>query len=110
MKKLTRIEEQILLAIHHLGDNAYLITIRNKVLEFTGKKYSVGTIYVPLNRMDSNEMVSSLTPDKDPGSSGKPIKYYKLTNNGYKALADLKRVQDIMWENFTAPQLKEEES
>lgn len=108
MKKLTRIEEQILLATHHLGDNAYLITIRDKVHEFTGKKYSVGTIYVPLNRLDQNGLLSSETGGSESG--GKPIKYYNMTKDGYTALAELKEVQDRMWSEYSPPSAIEEKS
>ena len=45
MKLFTKKEEQILLAIYHLGDNAYLITIREEIKKYTGKYYSVGTVY-----------------------------------------------------------------
>ena len=37
MKSLTLHEEYILLAVFHLGDNAYLITLREHLKEKTGK-------------------------------------------------------------------------
>ena len=51
MDILTRTEEIILLAIYRLGDNAYGVTIREEVEALVGKSYSVGAIYVPLERM-----------------------------------------------------------
>ena len=52
MKSLTRQEEQILLVIHRLGEHAYLVNIRDELKDMTGKYFDVGTIYVPLKRLD----------------------------------------------------------
>jgi PadR family transcriptional regulator PadR len=103
MSGLTRKEEQILLAIYQIKENCYLIPIREQIKKFTGKTYSVGTIYAPLNRLHMNGYLESYV--KKPGSpgSGKPIKYYKLTKKGYEALAELKRQNEMMWEGFALP-------
>ena len=85
MKELTRKEEQILLAVHFLNDNAYLITIREQIKEYTGKYYSVGTIYAPLNRLHIKGFLSSLVERAEDSDSDKPIRYYTLTKKGYKA-------------------------
>ena len=106
MKNLTRKEEQVLLAIHHLKDNAYLITIREQIKKYTGKNYSVGTIYAPLNRLHIHGYLESWLKKEDIPGSGKPIKYYRLTQNGYEALAEIKRLNEQMWEGFVIPAFK----
>ena len=53
MKNFTKKEEQILLAICNLGDGACLMSIRDEIKKYTGKSYAVGTIYAPLNRLDT---------------------------------------------------------
>ena len=50
-KFITRPEELIMLAVWHLEENAYLVTIREFLTETTGKEWSVGAIYVPLDRL-----------------------------------------------------------
>jgi DNA-binding PadR family transcriptional regulator len=37
---------------------------------------------------------------------GKAIQYYRLTADGYKALAELKKVQDRLWKNVVFPGAK----
>ena len=54
MEELTRKEEQILLAVHFLKDDAILNTIKERIKQYSGKNYSLGTIYVPLNRLHNN--------------------------------------------------------
>ena len=34
---------------------------------------------------------------------GKAVKYYRLTEEGFKALAEIKKIQDIMWQAFSVP-------
>jgi len=108
MKIFTKNEEQILLAIYHLGEDAYLIPIRAEIKKYTGKTYSVGTIYAPLNRLHKYGYLKSyVTKDKSLNSK-KPIKYYRLTKHGYKALARLKRQNELMWKDINVPKLAEE--
>jgi len=106
MEELTRKEEQILLTVHYLKDNAYLITIREQIKKFTGKSYSVGTIYAPVNRLHLNGYLDSHLEKTDSAASNKPIRYYNLTPKGYEALAKLKKLTDEMWSEFVHPVLE----
>jgi len=110
MKNFTKKEEQILLAIYYLKDKAYLIPIREMIKKFTGKYYSVGTIYAPLNRLNSRGYLKTYVEKPDSSSGGKPIKYYRLTKNGLAALKALKKQNELMWEGFKAPSYGDESS
>ena len=101
MSSLTRKEEQILLAINQLGDNSYLITIREMIKKYTGRYYSVGTIYAPLNRMAFNGYIESYQDRERTFTSKKPITFYRLTGKGHEALFDLQRLHDRMWSGFS---------
>ncbi|MFC2160060.1 PadR family transcriptional regulator [Acidobacteriota bacterium] len=103
MENLTRREEQVLLAIHFLKKDAYLIPIREQIKTFTGKEYSVGTIYAPLNRLLINGFLDSYVKKPEFPHMGKPIKYYVLTKKGYKALTDLNEQNSRMWTGFEQP-------
>ncbi len=107
MKTLTKKEEQVLLAINHLQDNAYLITIREQVKKYTGKYYSVGTIYAPLNRLHVNGYLESRVKKVDTPQTGKPIKYYYLSKKGFMALAEIKEQNEKMWNGFIMPVFEE---
>jgi DNA-binding PadR family transcriptional regulator len=107
MKLFTKKEEQILLAIYHLKEKAYLISIREEIKKYTGKTYSVGTIYAPLNRLHGYGYLSAQVQRSHRPSSGKPIKYYRLTKNGYSALAALNKQNRLMWEGFELPVLED---
>ena len=104
MAELTRKEEHILLAIHFLQNDAYLITIRDRIKQMTGKEYVVGTIYAPLNRLHINGYLESCM--KTTKESNKPVRYYKLTKKGYDALAELRKLTEEMWQDFVYPSFK----
>jgi PadR family transcriptional regulator PadR len=103
MKAFTKKEEQILLAIFHLGNEAYLISIREKVKKYTGKYYSVGTIYAPLNRLHVYGYLTASVKKPEDSSGGKPIKYYRLTKKGYAALEAIRKQNELMWKGFKSP-------
>jgi DNA-binding PadR family transcriptional regulator len=107
MKAFTKKEEQTLLAIYQLKDDAYLIPIREKIKEFTGKYYSVGTIYVPLNRLHVYGYLTTHVQKPDVSTGGKPIKYYRLTKQGIAALSALEKQNKLMWEGFKMPAFKD---
>jgi len=106
MKTLTRPEEQILLTIYHLQDKAYLVNIRDRIKEITGKYLDVGTIYVPLKRLDHKGYLETYYGEPSAVRGGKAIKFYKLTAKGYKALAEMKRIQEQLWKGVELPRAK----
>ena len=106
MHSLTRQEEQILLVIHHLGDTAYLVNIRAMLKEMTGRYFDVGTIYVPLKRLHQKGFLKTHLGRPTAMRGGKAIKYYSLTAKGYQALAEVRRIQERLWEGVVLPALK----
>ena len=100
MKILSRPEEMVMLSIWHLQDNAYLVTIRDHLSETTGKEWSVGAVYVPLDRLTKLGYVETSWGDATPERGGRRKKFYRLTKPGYAALGALQRVHETMWKGF----------
>ncbi len=104
IKSLTRIEEVILLAVFQLGTDAYGVTIRAKVEAMTGKSFSVGAIYVPLDRLAKRKLLETETGDPTPERGGRRKRYYRLSKSGIIALREVKRLHDAIW--VGAPELE----
>ena len=100
MKPLTRQEEYILLSVFYLQENAYLITIRDHLKNYTGKKLAIGTIYVPIDRLRRQGYLSSRIGEPKARAGGRSIKYYDLTDKGVEALKEIRKVHDLMWNDF----------
>jgi len=97
MKYLTRQEELVLLSVFHLKENAYLVTVQNHLNRVTDKKWSISSVYVPLSRLEKNGYLNCSIGEATEKRGGKSIKYYRISKDGAKALADLKEVYDKMW-------------
>lgn len=97
MNFLTRKEELILLAILQLGESASLVKIREFLVKSTGQMWSVGNVYVPLDRMSRMDYLKTLIGAPTSSRGGKAVKYYRLSKKGMEALMALKKVNETMW-------------
>jgi DNA-binding PadR family transcriptional regulator len=102
---LTRKEELILLAVHKLGDSASLVKVREILNVSTGHEWTVGNVYVPLDRMTKLGYLEARVGEPTARRGGKAVKYYALTRQGKEALAELKRIHDTMWNGVSDPAL-----
>ncbi|MFC1476842.1 hypothetical protein ACFL6L_00070 [candidate division KSB1 bacterium] len=97
MKYLTRKDELMLLAILRLDNNAYLVSLRGLLHKTTGKKWSIGNVFVSLEKLEKLGYIRSTIGEPTAKRGGKAIKFYTVTNSGIKALKDTKTIQDEMW-------------
>jgi len=100
MKLLSRPEELILLAVWHLKNDAYLVTIRDFISKKTGKEWSVGAVYVPLDRLTKSKYVETFWGEATPERGGRRKKFYTITEEGFAALEELQRVHNSFWEDY----------
>lgn len=99
MKYITRQEEFVLLMVYQLKDNAYLVEIQKQLNRVTRKKWSVSSVFVPLNKLERSGLLKTRVGEPTARRGGRAIKYYHLTELGLKALAEVKMVHDALWRN-----------
>jgi len=100
---LTKQEELFMLTILRLREPAYLVNIRNFLLEHTGKDWAFGSLYITLDKLRKKGFVETYTGKPKHTQGGKAIQYYRLTEEGLRALAEAKRLHDVMWKGFFFP-------
>lgn len=100
-KLMTRQEEMILLSLYNLIEDAYLVNIRDYLIETAGKDWAFGSIYMSLEKLRKRGWVSSRTGEPSGARGGKAIKYYNITASGIRALSETKAVQDRLWRSFS---------
>lgn len=100
MRELTQQEQNILLSVFHLKEQAYLLAIRNHLKDITGKEQAIATIYVPLERLARLGYLKTTLIKPEPKVGGRSIKYYRLTDAGVAVLTEMKRIQDRLWLGF----------
>ncbi|MFC1553262.1 PadR family transcriptional regulator [candidate division KSB1 bacterium] len=106
MNYLSRAEEILLLSIWRLQKNAYGMSIKSQVEEATGKNWSFGAIYAPLNRLLKKGLVSCWKGDPTPERGGRSKVYYQISKEGKESLLEIKKVNEAIW--IDIPALKQE--
>ena len=101
MKLLTRHEEHVLLTILKLGDNAYLVTIKEYLEGHIEKDLSFGTLYVSLKRLEKMDYIHHSVGEATSKRGGKAIKYYSVSKAGLRAMEESRRIHESMWSGFS---------
>ncbi|MBN2357715.1 helix-turn-helix transcriptional regulator [candidate division KSB1 bacterium] len=94
---LTRKDELMLLAILKLGEEASLVRLRELITEQTGTEWSIGNVFVTLDKLEAMEYIQATLGEPTAKRGGKAVKFYHVTREGLTALRQTKQVQDGMW-------------
>ncbi len=100
MDMLTKQEELFLLAVFRINKDAYLVNIREHLFAHTGKEWAYGSIYITLDKLCKKGLLATQLGSPSSSKGGKAIKYYRMTEKGFQALAENKRLHDMMWKGF----------
>lgn len=85
---LGEFEQLILLALARLGDDAYGVTIRDTLVERSGRQPSFGAIYSTLRRLEQKGLVASVWSEPEAVRGGRAKKLVALTPRGKTALRE----------------------
>lgn len=103
--RLSEAEQQALLAVWRLGDEAYGTTIRDELHRCTGRRLSTSAVYVTLVRLEDNGLVSSSMSDPTPVRGGKSKRFFTIEPEGVTALKRARHDLEQLWEGLeTTPE------
>ncbi len=91
-------EEIVLLAVIHLGEEAYGMTIRQEIEERARRSVSIGAVYATLERLESKGYVSSRYADPAAERRGRARRYFTLEPEGARGLARSRDILAGMWQ------------
>jgi DNA-binding PadR family transcriptional regulator len=100
--RLTEPEQQALLAVWRLGDDAYGTTLRDEIAACTGRRMSTSAIYVTLVRLERDGLVSSSMSDPTPVRGGKAKRFFRIERAGVDALKRARLDLDRLWKGLEA--------
>jgi DNA-binding PadR family transcriptional regulator len=100
MKRLTVFEETVLLAIYRLKENAYSVTIHQKILDMTGKDVVLGTLFNSLKQMDRKGYLIKKTGKPFYDRGGRNIVFYSVSNEGINALEQTREINRKIWDDI----------
>jgi DNA-binding PadR family transcriptional regulator len=101
MYQLSRREEEILLTVWNLKEDAYLVKIRSQISRISGKELTIGAIHLPLNSMEKSGLISSVFGESTKKRGGRRKRIYTITKSGFDALRESKKKQNQFWEDFS---------
>ena len=79
-------ELYVLLALAHLGVEAYGVTIRREIETRTQREVAIGSVYATLARLEEKGLVRFRVSDPQPIQGGRARKHCFLTAAGERAL------------------------
>jgi DNA-binding PadR family transcriptional regulator len=106
---LGEFEQCLLLAILHLRDQAYGVSIRQEVERRTSRSVAVGALYTSLARLERKGYVRTELADPTPQRGGRAKRFFTLRPAGAAALRHSRARLDRMWAGLS-PNLKRTDS
>ncbi len=83
---LGEFEYAVLLAVLHLGDDAYAVPIRELIEDRTGRPVARGALYTALERLETKACLRSRMGDPTAERGGRARRYFSLSAVGLRAL------------------------
>lgn len=84
---LGEFELYVMLALAHLGPEAYGVTIRQEIARRADRDVAIGAVYATLARLEGKGLVTHELSEPQPVQGGRARKYFRLTRAGERALA-----------------------
>lgn len=103
---LGEFEQLILLALLHLGDDAYAVTVRHEIEQRTGRPVSRGAVYITLDRLEKKGYLESWLADPTAERGGRAKRFYRARPAGLVALKNSWTTLRKMWKGLE-PLVKE---
>ncbi len=97
---LSRSEEQVLLSIWNLRDDAYLLSVKKHLTKKTGREWSLSSVQKPLLQLERKGYIDTFMGEATPVRGGRRKKLCRITRAGMESLKSLKKEQDVMWQEF----------
>ena len=95
---LGEFELMLLLAVIHLGEEAYGVPISRELELHRGRSVSVGSVYAALERLEAKGLITSSLGDPTPERGGKAKRYFRITPKGLRQVRETRRVLTKLWQ------------
>lgn len=93
-------EQQVLLAVWRLDDEAYGSAVRDELERRTGHEVAHGAVYVTLVRLEKKGFLRSSLSDPTPVRGGKAKRFFRITPEGIAGVRAVRSVMDSLWDGL----------
>ncbi len=108
MKSLTVFEETVLIAIYRLQEDAYSVSIHQKIFEMTGKDIVIGSLYNALDQLLKKGYLGKQKGEPAAEKGGKSKMYYYILKDGFLAMEQTRKLHTILWDDLPDVLYKEQ--
>jgi DNA-binding PadR family transcriptional regulator len=95
-------EQQVLLAVWRLGDDAYGATVHDELEARTGTPVAQGAVYTTLVRLEKKGWLRSRLSDPTPVRGGKAKRNFAITPEGVAGVEAARHLMDRLWDGLAA--------
>jgi DNA-binding PadR family transcriptional regulator len=93
----------VLLALIRLGEDAYGVPISEAIEDSSGRDVALGSVYLTLERLERNGLVSSRLGEPTAERGGRAKTYFRITAKGLREVRQARRTLLSLWKGV--PQL-----
>lgn len=93
-------EQQVLLAVWRLGEDAYGGSVRDELEARAGRDLTQGAVYVTLVRLEKKGMLRSRMSDPTPVRGGKAKRCFEILPAGLTGLRNARETMDRLWDGL----------
>ncbi|MEQ8330289.1 MAG: helix-turn-helix transcriptional regulator [Longimicrobiales bacterium] len=97
---LGEFEQMVLLAILHVGDEAYGVPIMEEIERRTGRSISRAAVYVTLRRLEKKGILTSWMSEPTGERGGKARRCVRVEPEGRELLLESRRTMERMWDDL----------
>jgi PadR family transcriptional regulator PadR len=94
---LGEFELMIMLAVAHLGDEAYGVPVSRELEKHRRRDVSVSSVYAALDRLEGKGLISSRLGEATQERGGRAKRYFQITKEGLRAIHETRRVLTTLW-------------
>lgn len=98
-------EEQVLLALAHLGEEAYGMTVRREIESRTEQTVTIGAVYATLDRLEAKGLVESWLGESGGARRRAAKRFVRLRPEGAEALQAARELRARMWKGLNPARL-----
>jgi PadR family transcriptional regulator, regulatory protein PadR len=108
MKRTTlgEFEEIVLLITAGLDDQAYAVTITQRIEEQTGRSVGFNTVHTTLQRLEEKGLITSRMGGATAERGGRRKRFFSITALGVRSLREVKEIREKLWEELPAKTLR----
>ncbi len=96
------LEEMVLLALMHLGEEAYAVPVRRLLEARLDRSIAIGAVYATLDRLEEKDLAESWLDDASQGRRGRPRRYFRIPAAGRAALHQSAELRQAMWRGINS--------